>query len=86
MRKLTSKAPARNRRASTARKRKHQHLLDVKVRSRKAAQQRNRRIFTVVSTIVLLGVLVGGATYGVREALTKFLWENPDTISPISRS
>jgi cell division septal protein FtsQ len=78
MRKLTSRAPARNRRASTPRNRKHQHLLDVKVRSRKAAQQRNRRIVTWISTIVLLTAAIGGATYGIREALTKFLWENPD--------
>lgn len=78
MRKLTTKAPARNRRISSSRNRKHQHLLDVKVRSRKAAQQRNRRIFTWVSTIILLAVVIGGATYGIRTALTKFLWENPD--------
>lgn len=78
MRKLTTKSPARNRRLSSARTRKQQHLLDVKVRSRKAAQQRNRRIVTFVSTIVLIVTLVGGAIYGIREALTKFLWENPD--------
>jgi hypothetical protein len=44
---------ARNERVSNPRQRRQQHLLDVKVRSHKATQQRNRRILVIVSKVVL---------------------------------
>ena len=44
----------RNQRVSNPRQRKQQHLLDVKVRSRKATQHRNRRILVFISKIVLV--------------------------------
>jgi cell division protein FtsQ len=78
MRTLKSKTRPRNRRLSNTRQRKQRHLLDVKVRARTAARHRNRRIFTWVCSLILLAAIVGGAVYGVRAALTKFLWENPD--------
>src|SRR3954471_20299473 len=48
----TRKRP-RNQRVSNPRQRKQQHLLDVKVRARKATQQRNRRVLVVLSKFVL---------------------------------
>ncbi len=78
MRTLTSKTKPRNRRLSNTRQRRQRHLLDVKVRARTAARQRNRRIITWVCSTILVAAMIGGATYGVRAALTKFLWENPD--------
>lgn len=73
--------PARtNQRLSTPRQRKQQHLLDVKVRSRKAAEQRNQRVITWGCRIVLAVGLVWGAVFGVKQGLARFLWENPDYV------
>ena len=71
-------APARNQRVSSRSQRKQQHLLDVKVRSRAATRQRNRRLLALVSALLLICGAVGGAWYGGREALRHFFWCNPD--------
>ncbi len=78
MRSLTIKTKPRNRRLSNTRQRRQRHLLDVKVRARTAARQRNRRIITWVCSTILFAAAIGGAIYGAQAALTKFLWENPD--------
>ena len=44
----------RNQRLSSTRQRKQQHLLDVKVRSRAANRQRNRRLLTLISALLLI--------------------------------
>lgn len=68
----------RNRRLSTFRQRRQQHLLDVKVRSRKAVQHRNRKVFVFFSKIALL-VALGCALYvGGRVAAKRFFLDNPD--------
>jgi cell division septal protein FtsQ len=69
---------ARNQRVSTWRQRRRQHLLDVKVRSRSATQQRNRRALVWVSKLALLIALVIGLYLGVREGARRFFFENPD--------
>jgi cell division septal protein FtsQ len=68
----------RNFRLSSSRQRRQQHLLDVKVRSRRATQHRNRRILVIVSKFVLVLVLVIGLYVGVREGARRFFFENPD--------
>jgi cell division septal protein FtsQ len=67
-----------NRRTSTRRQRRDQHLLDVKVRSQKATQQRNRRIMTVFCTLTILITGAVALYRGGRAAMKHFLWENPD--------
>ncbi len=67
-----------NRRLSTSRQRKQQHLLDVKVRARRASHHRNRRVLLFVSKIALAIALVAGAYYGVRTGLSRFFFDNPD--------
>lgn len=67
-----------NQRLSTKKQRKQQHLLDVKVRSRKALQHRNRRIVSWLCKLILLTSLIGGIYYGVNHGLNRFLWQNPD--------
>ena len=67
----------RNLRMSNSRQRRQQHLLDVKVRSRRATQHRNRRVLVVVSKIVLVVGLCFGVCIGVREGARKFFFENP---------
>jgi cell division septal protein FtsQ len=68
----------RNERVCNTRQRRQQHLLDVRVRSHKATQHRNRRILVVLSKIVLALVLVCGVVLGVRYSAKHFFFENPD--------
>src|SRR5436190_11462658 len=69
---------ARNERVSNPRQRRQQHLLDVRVRSHKATQHRNRRVLVILSKIVLLLVMVSGAVFGVRYGAKRFFFENPE--------
>jgi cell division protein FtsQ len=71
-------AAARNKRLSSRKQRKQQHLLDVKVRSRAANKQRNRRLLAWFSGAFLLIASAGGIVYGGHEALRRFFWQNPD--------
>jgi cell division septal protein FtsQ len=68
----------RNERVSNTRQRRQQHLLDVRVRSHKATQHRNRRVLVGLSKIVLVVALVLGILLGVRFASKRFFFENPD--------
>lgn len=71
------KFPA-NKRISSTRQRKQQHVLDVKLR---ASTERSRRFRAVsgfiIKTIFFVGLIVG-AWLGGKEALRRFVWENPD--------
>lgn len=72
------KGKVRNQRLSSTRMRKQQHLLEVSVRADKARSMRNRAIASFVcKTIFILG-LAAGAWIGGKEALRRFVWENPD--------
>ena len=68
----------RNERVSNTRQRRQQHLLDVRVRSHKATQHRNRRILVALSKIVLVLALAAGVVLGVRYGAKHFFFENPD--------
>ena len=57
---------------------RQQHLLDVKVRSRKATQHRNRRVLVFVSKIVLVLALCAGVYFGVQYGAKRLFFENPD--------
>ncbi len=67
-----------NRRVSNPRQRRQQHLLDVKVRARRASHHRNRRVLVALSRVVLVIALVAGCYYGVRAGLQRFFFDNPD--------
>lgn len=69
---------AGNRRLSTSRQRKQQHLLDVNVRARCASHHRNRRILVIVSKVALAVAVCAGLYYGVRAGLSRFFFDNPD--------
>jgi hypothetical protein len=69
---------ARNQRLSSFRQRRQQHLLDVKVRSRKAVAHRNRRVMVILSKIVLVIALLSGIYVGGQFAAKRFFLENPD--------
>ena len=68
----------RNLRVSNTRQRRQQHLLDVRVRSHKASQHRNRRVLVLLSKIVLVLGLGAGVLLGVRLSAKRFFFENPD--------
>jgi len=78
MRRGQRRPRARNQRFSSRRQRRQQHLLDVKVRSRKAVQHRNRRILVFLSKIALVIVLCVAIYLGAREGAKRFFLENPD--------
>src|SRR2546423_6622544 len=69
---------ARNQRLSSFRQRRQQHLLDVKVRSRKAVQYRNRRLLVFFSKIALVIAIVGGIYLGGRTAAKRLFIDNSD--------
>ena len=69
---------AGNRRLSTSRQRKQQHLLDVNVRARRASHHRNRRILVLLSKVALVVAVCAGLYYGVRLGLSRFFFDNPD--------
>src|SRR5260370_25667326 len=69
---------SRNRRVSNVRQRRQQHLLDVKVRSRRATQHLVRRAMGVLSRVILVAALCGAGYAGVREAARRLLFENSD--------
>src|SRR5215831_17768021 len=71
-------ARARNERVSNPRQRRQQHLLDVKVRSHKATQHRNRRILVFISKGVLTAGISVGLYFGIRFGAKRLFLENPD--------
>ena len=70
---------ARNKRISNSRQRKQQqHLLDVKLRANTERSRRFRAVFGFIfKLIIFVGLGVGG-WIGGKEALRRFVWENPD--------
>jgi cell division septal protein FtsQ len=72
------RSQSRNRRVSNVRQRRQQHLLDVKVRSRRVAQHRARKALAVFSRVILLAALCAAIYAGTREAARRLFFENPD--------
>lgn len=69
---------ARNVRVSNPRQRRQQHLLDVKVRSHKATQHRNRRILVAISKVLLFASICTGLYFGIQLAAQRLFFENPE--------
>lgn len=67
-----------NRRLSNVRQRRQQHLLDVKVRSRRATQHRIRGAMGVVLKAILFIALCGAGYVGAREGARRLFFQNPD--------
>src|SRR5215813_9217254 len=68
----------RNRRLSNVRQRRQQHLLDVKVRSRRATQHRIRSAMSMMWKAALFAILCAAGYLGGREAVNRLFFENPD--------
>ncbi|MDB6149111.1 MAG: ftsQ [Chthoniobacter sp.] len=70
---------AQNRRTTNTRQRKkQQHLLDVKLRASTERRRRTSAIVGIVFKLIAVTVLCTGAWLGGKEALRRFVWENPD--------
>jgi cell division septal protein FtsQ len=69
---------ARNKRISNPRQRKQQHLLDVKLRASTERARRAQAIFGFLFKTALFIAVGVGAWLGGKEALRRYLWENPD--------
>jgi cell division protein FtsQ len=67
-----------NKRASTSRQRKSQHLLDVKVRAKKAASQRTQNVFFTLCCLLLLASVAGGIAFGAKRILNALFFANSD--------
>lgn len=79
MKRLVKEQPrARNQRISNRRQRKQQHLLDVRVRSHKVVRHRNRRVFVIVSKVVLCVLICGSLFFGIRYGAKQLFFDNPD--------
>ena len=69
---------AANARRATAKQRRHQHVLDVSVRTTHAARQRNSKVLGVMVKL-LLALATGTALYfGVRRGVASLLLKNPE--------
>src|SRR5204863_4303755 len=68
----------RNRRISNLRQHRQQRLLDVKVRSRKVTQHRNRKVLVALSKLVLVAGFCVAVYLGALEGAKRFLFENPE--------
>ena len=79
MKRVVKERPrVRNQRISNPRQRKQQHLLDVRVRSHKAVQHRNRRLFVIASKVLLAVLVCGSLVFGIRYGAKQLFFENPD--------
>jgi cell division protein FtsQ len=67
----------RNQRLGRPKARKQQHLLEVSIRRDKERSLRLKRVLTTMCKVILIGALAAGAWVGTREALQRFLWQNP---------
>jgi len=75
---IQKKPRKQNRRTSTSWQRRQQHLLDVRVRTRKAAARRTQQIFFLFSVLLIVGSLIAGIVFGAKRALNAWFFENPD--------
>jgi len=67
-----------NKRASTFRQRKRQHLLDVKVRAEKAAARRTQGVLLTLCGFILITSTLGGIAFGAKRILSALFFANAD--------
>jgi cell division septal protein FtsQ len=72
------KGKSLNKRLSSTKIRKQQHLLEVTVRADKARAMRARAVASFICKSILWLVFLGGTYFGGTELLRRFVWENPD--------
>jgi len=72
------KGKSLNKRLSSTKIRRQQHLLEVTVRADKARAMRLRALASFIFKAILWVIFFGSSYFGGRELLRRFVWENPD--------
>lgn len=67
-----------NKRASTSRQRKRQHLLDVKIRAKNVAARRTQSVLLTVCGFILIASVLGGIAFGAKRILNGLFFANSD--------
>ena len=67
-----------NKRASTSRQRKRQHLLDVKIRAKNVAARRTQSVLLTVCGFILAASVLGGVAFGAKRILNALFFANAD--------
>jgi cell division protein FtsQ len=67
-----------NKRASTCRQRKRQHLLDVKIRAKNVAARRTQSVLLTVCGFILIASVLGGIAFGAKRILNALFFANSD--------
>jgi cell division protein FtsQ len=67
-----------NKRASTSRQRKRQHLLDVKVRAKKVAARRTQGVLLTTCGFILITSMLGGMAFGAKRIFNALFFANAD--------
>jgi hypothetical protein len=76
---IQKKLRKQNKRASTSRQRKRQHLLDVKVRAKNVVARRTQSVLLTVCGFILFASVLGGAAFGARRILNALFFTNSIT-------
>jgi cell division septal protein FtsQ len=75
---IQKKLRKQNKRASTSRQRKRQHLLDVKVRAKNMAARRTQSVLLTACGFILIASALGGVAFGAKRILNALFFANPD--------
>jgi cell division protein FtsQ len=75
---MQKKLRKQNKRASTSRQRKRQHLLDVKVRAKNVAERRTQSALLTVCGFILVASVLGGVAFGAKRILNALFFANSD--------
>jgi cell division protein FtsQ len=67
-----------NKRASTIKQRKRQHLLDVKVRAKNVAARRTQSALLTACGFILIASVLGGIAFGAKRILNALFFGNSD--------
>ena len=75
---IQKKLRKQNKRASTSRQRKRQHLLDVKIRAKNVAARRTQSVLLTVCGFILIASVLGGVAFGAKRILNALFFTNSD--------
>src|ERR1700730_4215972 len=80
---VTKRRPTKqNRRLSTSRQRRQQHLLDVKVRARRASARRLQKGFLVLPLLLIVLSLIRAGVCGAQRLLNSLFFTISDYAAP----
>jgi cell division protein FtsQ len=75
---IQKKLRKQNKRASTSKQRKRQHLLDVKVRAKNVTARRTQSVLLTICGFILVASVLGGIAFGAKRILNGLFFANSD--------